>query len=531
MIQDNLDFGRYIEDECDTRWADADEISNSEYIKKIDIKSENTISAAGIPIISDGSSAHVDVSDAHSIIFGSTGSKKTRLFGMPTINLLAMAGESFIATDPKGELFEKTSGFVQMNGYNVYVLNFRELSKSDFWNPLALPYEMLHSGKTDEAVAWLNDLINSLSAPFYESTKDRYFLDLGINQFLANLLFFMETASPEEANFYSFTKFFYDNCTPKGTRELCDLVADGSLAAINFKSVLTNEEVERTFANVTSTVIPLIKPFIMRKELSQVISKSSFDIRNIANEKTAIYIIVPDEKTTYHFLVTMFIKQTYEVLIHEAQLKHQRQLPIRLNFILDEFANIPAIPDMTNIISAARSRNIRFFLMVQGMEQLYEKYDKSANTIKGNCDNWIFLNSREHKLLEEISTLCGEVTKKVSGNQTQKEPLISITKLQKLIKGWYFSEALIKYGRFDPYVSMLPDIDVYLFEKCPEINLNERKLPDIVLYNTKNVIHSIKNKRSRPIPFSKDVYGVDKFWGDKTESVAKKTTNNELFDW
>ena len=144
MKQENYKFGRYITKDYNSRWADSSELKEASTITCINIE-EDDCPSGGIPIISDGRTAYIDHSDTHSIIFGSTGSKKTRLFGMPLINILAMAGESFIATDPKGELYNKTSGLVAEKGYKTIVLNFRDLKQSDFWNPLMLPYKLYHN--------------------------------------------------------------------------------------------------------------------------------------------------------------------------------------------------------------------------------------------------------------------------------------------------------------------------------------------------------------------------------------------------
>ncbi len=321
MKQENYRFGRYITNDSNSRWADSDEIKNASTIKRINIDSDNC-PAAGLPVISDGRTVYVDNSDTHSIIFGSTGSKKTRLFGMPLINILALGGESFITTDPKGELYDKTSGLVAAKGYKIFVLNFRDLKQSDYWNPLMQPYVLYHSGQTDEAVSLINDFVNTIAETQRSNTKDVYFIELACSQILANMLFFIATASPEEVNIFSFAKFFMANSTPDKTDRLSNFTAEGSIASINFKSVLTNKTVEKTFANVTSCVAAMLNPFIIRKTLCQVLSQSSFDLRSIGNTKTAVYVILPDEKTTLHYLVTIFIKQTYETLINEA---HQRE--------------------------------------------------------------------------------------------------------------------------------------------------------------------------------------------------------------
>jgi len=522
MKRENYRFGRYISTDNDSRWADSDEIKNAGTITPINIETDDC-PVGGIPIISDGRIAYVDNSDTHTLIFGSTGSKKTRLFGMPLINILAMAGESFITTDPKGELYKKTSGLVTAKGYETIVLNFRDLKLSDYWNPLAMPYELYHSGRIDDAISFINDFIAALAAPQRKSAKDIYFIEMSCAQALANMLFFIETATREEANIYNFANFFTLKSSPEETEKLSGYVANGSIASINFKNVLTNKEAKGTFGNVSSGVSNMLNPFVVRKTLCQVLSKCSFDIRNIGLLKKAIYIIVPDEKTTLHFLVTAFIKQTYEALIDVAQQQENGKLPVRLNFILDEFCNIPAIPDMASMISAARSRNMRFFLMAQSQWQLKHKYKEDADTIKGNCENWVFLTSREYDLLEEISNLCGTTIYKDSDGSIKSNPLISISELQRFKKE--YGEALILHGRNYPFVTELPDIDEYKFKIYPPAKTSERQLPQIARYDVDKVIDDIKNKK-RPIPFSVEVFGKETYYETSEPSVKK-----DIFDW
>jgi type IV secretion system protein VirD4 len=515
MKKENYEFGQYLTQDVGSRWADSEEIKNAHTITKIHIESDH-YNGCGIPVISDGQTAYVDNSDMHTMIFGTTGSKKTRLFAMPLINMFAMAGESFIATDPKGELYNKTSGLVSIKGYEIIVLNFRDLTQSDLWNPLLLPYHLYHEGKTDEAISLINDFIASLAEPQRKSTKDIYFVELACSQMLASMLFFIASASFEQVNIYNFTNFFLSRSTPEAIEEMLKYMMEDSIAAINYKSILTNKYAEKTFSNVTSTATAMLSPFIIRRTLCQVLSTSSFDIRNIGKTRMAIYIIVPDEKTTLHFLITTFIKQTYEILINEAQQHFTKKLPIRLNFLLDEFCNIPAIPDMPSMISAARSRNMRFFLIAQSMRQLKAKYNEDADTIKGNCENWVFLTSREYELLEEISILCGQVMYTDSDASKKLKSLITISELQRLNKEK--GEALILHGRNYPFVTELSDIDQYKFIKCMSKPLVRRQLPKIVLYDANTIINQIK-KQKMPLLFSVEVSGKKIFY---TEPIERK---------
>jgi hypothetical protein len=362
---------------------------------------------------------------------------------------------------------------------------------------------------------------------------------MAVGQALAMLLFFIDTTKPEQCNMFNFASFFTNNCSPEKTTKIAggefekwtsegltnikypSKITPGSIADINFQSTLSNAPSEKTFSSVSSSVSVMLNPFILRKTLGQVMSKSSFDIRSIGTKKTAIYLIVPDEKTTFHMLVTMFIKQVYETMIDVAQTQPNRQLPVRLNFVLDEFANLPAIPDMASMISAARSRNMRFFLMLQGMRQLNQKYGLAADTIKGNCDNWVYLSSREYELISEFSVLCG--------NKSNNKPLINITQLQQLKKEWEYSEALIRHGRNHPYVAWLPDIDQYKFPVLAPNKRKHIKLPELVRYEVEKILAEIEQKK-RPLPFSKEVHGKDTFYSDTNDPKNKKK-DDDLFDW
>ena len=162
---------------------------------------------------------------------------------------------------------------------------------------------------------------------------------------------------------------------------------------------------------------------------------------------------MPDEKTTFHKIVTIFLKQIYELLIDNAFKKTQdNSFPIRINFVLDEFSSLPTISDFPQMISASRSRNIRFILAAQSKHQLTQRYSEETNTIMSNCNNWMFLTSRETELLHEIAELGGRT-------DPNQEPLISIFRLQHLDKEK--GECLILSGRKYPYIANLPDIDVY----------------------------------------------------------------------
>ncbi len=489
----NADAYKYIRFNAsqETRWATVEEIKRS--CSEVDLNAED-YPAAGIPIISDGKTAYVDNTDTHSLIFGATGSKKTRLFCMPMINIMAKAGESFIVTDPKGELYAQTSGLVKRKGYRTVVLNFRDIGTGDKWNPLTIPYELWQKGDRDGAGMLLSDIAATIAEPIVRNTKDSYWGEAAQELAIAGLYVMMEAAKKEEINMKSFAALSsFGNVKP--IKRLAEMLEEDSIAGLNYKSTVCIEA-NVTVSGIVGTLYGMLRLFTVNDRLSAMLSETTFDMRRIGREKTAVYVIVPDEKTTYHFLVTMFLKQVYEILITEAQKEKNRQLPVRVNFVLDEFCNIPRIPDMPSMISAARSRNMRYYLVVQSMHQLKGRYGTDADTIKGNCDNWVFLTSKELALLNEISELCGSVVTP----EGQQRRLISTSELQRFdkVKG----EALIMHCRQYPIITEMADISQYamfgLYDAVPLPVQSREAVPCFSLIELLNEI----DRNERPAPFA-----------------------------
>lgn len=477
----------------ETRWATREEIEQSStYINLNDSDYE----ASGIPLLSDGKTAFVDNTDTHSLIFGATGSKKTRLFCMPMVNIMAKAGESFIVTDPKGEIYAQTSGLVKEKGYKIVVLNFRDLGMGDMWNPLSLPSELWRAGLKDEAGLLMSDFIASIAEKQTINSKDPFWPEAAQALAIANLYVLMEAGKPEEVNLTSFTKLCgYDAID--SLKELYPKLDKDSIASLNYQSTICIDA-KVTVSGIISTLFGMLRVFNVNKKLAKMLSANTFDIKKFGREKTAVYLIVPDEKTTYHYLVTTFVKQAYEILISEAQKEPNRQLPIRVNFVLDEFCNIPKIPDMPSMISAARSRNMRFYLIAQSLHQLRSKYGEEADTIKGNCDNWIFLTSKELALLNEISELCGNVTY-ADGMQRR---LISVSELQRLSKER--GEALIMHTRQYPIITELADISTYKMFGCYQpVEMSVYESKEISTFSIENFLSEIKQLNAiAPFPSS-----------------------------
>lgn len=422
-------FSSTKKDKGYSRWAKENEVKKQ--LVEVDPKAY-TASAAGLVVINNGKKIWVDNGEAHNIVVGSTGSGKTQAIVFPLVQSLAKKGESMIITDPKGEIYENTAVMLRERGYNIVILNFRNPQNGNAWNPLGLPYTLYKEGNTDKAIELLDDLAKNIL--YDESSKDPYWENAGADYFSGLALGLFEDAKPEEVNLNSMNLMSslgeerFGGPNNNYIKEYFNGKDPSKPAYINASgTVFTAEDTKQ---GVLSTFKQKVKIFSSRDNLSEMLSYSDFDMKEIGRNRTAVFMIVQDEKKTLHPLATIFIKQCYETLIDVAQ-ESGGKLPYRTNFILDEFANMPPLKDVTTMVTAARSRLIRFTFIIQNYAQLTQVYGKeNAETIKGNC-NITYLISSELQALEEISKMCGEVKSKEK-DKTASMPLVTVSDLQRL---------------------------------------------------------------------------------------------------
>jgi type IV secretory pathway TraG/TraD family ATPase VirD4 len=482
-----------------SRWAKKKEIKAA--LEEVNVKN-STIDSAGIPLWYEGDTIYVDDDNSHSLVIGSTGSGKTWGFVMTMIKLLSKKGESMVLTDPKGELYQKTSNILREQGYNVVVLNLRNPQEGNAWNPLMLPYRYFIDGNSDKATELLDDLAinilyeqnNGNADPFWEKSSANYFAGIALGLF--------DDAKPEEINLNSINVMSTIGEEKYGgstyIKEYFNMKDPSKPAYINASGIVM--AAEETKQSILAVFKQKIKIFSSKENLSEMLSHSDFDMGDIGREKTAVFIVIQDEKKTYHPLATTFVKQCYENLIDVAH-ENGGALPIRTNFILDEFANMPPLQDVSTMITAARSRHIRFNLIIQNFSQLDQVYGKeNAETIKGNCKNLLYLLSGELKALEEISKLCGDrKVKTKSGEETR--PLISVTELQTLPM-W---TGIVKKQRMNPYkIKITPAFKLDFNEnKSEDAEYVVREKKDLAYFDIKEFVKT-KKRESMLESFKKD---------------------------
>lgn len=501
-----------------SRWATEREFKKE--LKKV-LPGDESSEVAGIPMINNGKEIWVDDGDFHSLIIGSTGSGKTEMIVQPMVKILAKKGESMIITDPKGEIYERTAEELRDKGYNIVLLNFRDPQKGNCWNPLTLPYSLYQEGNSDKATELLDDLARNIlydessagQDPFWENTSADYFAGVALalfddadeSQINLNSINLVTTVGEEKFKNTTYIKEYFSTKNPS------------SPAYINVVSTLM--AANETKSSILSVFKQKIKLFSSRENLSEMLCRSDFDMKDIGRKKTAVFIVVQDEKKTYHSLVTIFIKQCYETLIGVAQ-ESGGKLPYRTNFILDEFANMPPLKDVTTMVTAARSRAMRFNFIIQNFAQLNQVYGKeNGETIVGNCGNIIYLISSELDALEKISKMSGEEKSKEK-DKTASTPLISVSDLQRLPR---WSTVVLRLRQMPFKTVMTPNFKLEEAnawgKPWPKADYPQREKKEINIFDLKKHINDMSAKK-----FEDALSAIEE------ESSSSKVTSSPLED-
>ncbi len=327
-----------------------------------------------------------------------SGSGKSTSYSIP--NAFQMLG-SYVFTDPKGELYDRTAGFLKQNGYDIKVLNLVNPENSDGYNPLA------HISSELDVDVIANTIIKGQKSE--GGGSDPYWDDMA-EMLLKALMYYLIAARPEEEqNLASCSEMVRAANSNGGGNLLTELINQlpyDHPARMYYKSIEIAPE--KTYGSILSSLQSKLGKFDS-KEIAEVTSTDTINFSDIGTKKTAVYVISSDTHTAYDFLLTIFFAQMIQRLYNYAD-ENGGKLKTPVFFILDEFANIGKIPDFDKKISTSRSRGISFSVILQNLDQLEAVYEKSYETIMGNCDTHVFLGSNSFKTVEYFSKALGEKT-------------------------------------------------------------------------------------------------------------------------
>ena len=331
------------------------------------------------------------------LVVGGSGSGKSASYVIP--NAYQLLG-SYVFTDPKGELYDKTAGYMKANGYEIKVLNLVSPKNSDGYNPI------MHISSEIDVDVIASTIVKGQKT---DSGSDPYWDDMAEMLLKALIYYLMATRPVEEQNLASCAELVRAANSGNGDNLLTNLINTlpyDHPAKMNYKSIEIAPD--KTYSSILSSLQSKLGKFDSR-EIAELTSTDTINFEEIGSKKTAVYVISSDTHTAYDFLLTIFFSQLIQQLYDFAD-KNGGALKVPTYFILDEFANIGKIPDFDKKISTSRSRKISFSVILQNLDQLEAVYKGSHETIIGNCDTHLFLGSNSQKTVEYFSKALGEKT-------------------------------------------------------------------------------------------------------------------------
>ena len=446
-----------------SRWATVEELKS----KLTPVSYDSEIKKSGIPMMYDDNNLYIKDDDAHTLVIGSTGSGKTQSIILPQLRLAIRSQESFIVHDAKKEIYDIVSGELKKQGYETIVINLDNPTVGNTFNPLSLPFELYKNGQKDCALELLENIgyYFCTEEKFNGTNMDQFWTNSAISLFIGLSLYLFDNAVEDEVNINSLLNLVsnFDELS-----EQIKKYDKNSAIYINLSNIILAPN--ETKGGIVSVFVQNIRLFVAREALSKMLASTDFDIKNIQKNKTALFII-SNNKAFSRRLIPLIIEECY----YAATLLNNKER--RLNIIIDEFENLIPIREFTNMLTLARSYNIKFSVFIRSLLELRTNYGTSETEIlKIVFGNIIYLLANDIETLDVISKLCGN-------KQTEKkvESLVSIEDL-KLLKTF---EAIILIPRINPIkTKLLPDYQInwnFSEEKVPlkEITNKEIKTFDI----------------------------------------------------
>lgn len=449
--------------------------SEAELQKNFRCYSLETLSAAraGIPLRAVEKNGTIDIVLAElsqTLVLGTTGSGKTTTCVDADIQILSRTRDkpSMIISDPKAELYAKHAKSLERRGYCVNVVDIRWPYNSVRWNPLEFAFNLHQKTKTlskekaqileDEAYDSINDIAMAICPV---TNKDDRIWEQGASHFIAGCLLAMlhdERMTKEQFNFYNLRRLanlkdvnlhrYFRDCKNEQAKNLVNQVLKAS---------------DKTKSSYISTIADKLSIF-NDNSICAFTSQNEVDFEEMAQKPVALFLQIPDEKQSRHTIASLFISQAYKNFVATANKQANNRLARPILFLLDEIGNLPAINNLSQMVTVGRGRNIFFVLVFQSYSQLFDLYGTHiAETIRSNCNVQIFIGSNDPKTTQDFSRLCGNFSlsstsvgtnsreKDLSTNVSLKErPLIYPSELARLNNGKNLGNAIISVFGYAP---------------------------------------------------------------------------------
>ena len=393
---------RKREEHGSARWGSASSV-NRKYASKDPLA--NKILTQHVALSLD---SHAHRRNLNVMVCGGSGSGKTRFYAKP--NVMQASNCSYVILDPKGEILRDTGGLLVSRGYDVRVLDLVNMDRSHCYNPFVYL-------RTDNDIQRLVTNLFQNTTPKGSKSNDPFWDQAAMMLLLALVFYLFYEAPPQEQNF----PMVMDMIRAGEVREdnddyLSPLdVLFGKLEHRNPEHVALKyyrsyrSGSGKTLKSIQITLLSRLEKFNL-ESLAGITQTDEMELSLLGEEKRAIFAIIPDNDSSFNFIVGMLYTQLFQQLYYQADIIHGGRLPVHVHFVMDEFANV-ALPDQFDkLLSTMRSREISVSIIIQNLSQLKALYEKQWESITGNCDTFLYLGGNEQSTHEYVSKLLGKET-------------------------------------------------------------------------------------------------------------------------
>ena len=341
------------------------------------------------------------------LIVGGSGAGKTRFYAKPNI---LQCNTSFIILDPKGELVRSTAPLLLEKGYDVKVFNLINPEDSDGYNPFS------YIRKDEDVIKLISNLIQN-TTPKNASQNDPFWQQSEIALDTALMLYLLYEAPKEEQNFSTLMYMIQNAAVMEDDEEyrspvdiLFEALEEEKPEHIAVKQwKIFKQASGKTAKSILISAAVRLAAFNL-PEISRMTSYDDLDLGSMGEKKRAIFCVIPDNDTSFNYLVGMLYTQAFQELYYKADHSYGGELPVPVHFVMDEFANV-ALPDnFERVLATMRSRRISVSIIIQNIAQLKALFKDSWESIVGNCDTFLYLGGNEQATHEYISKMLGKET-------------------------------------------------------------------------------------------------------------------------
>lgn len=343
----------------------------------------------------------------NTIVIGGSGAGKTRFYAKPNI---MQCNTSFVVLDPKGEIIRSVGHLLEDNGYVIKVIDLIDMSKSLGYNP----FHYIQSDK--DVLKLITNLIRN-TTPKGSSPNDPFWEKSETALLEALMLYLYHYAPEDEQNFTMVMEMLnyaevkedeedYESPLDELFKRL-EMIDSNSLALKQYK--IYKQAAGKTAKSILISVGVRLAAFNL-EELASLTKYDEMELEQIGERKTALFAIIPDNDSTFNFVVGMLYTQLFQMLYYQADYVHGGELPVPVHFLMDEFANVALPDEFDKLLSTMRSRQIFVSIILQNLAQIKALYKDSWESILGNCDETYYLGGNEQSTHKYISELLGKET-------------------------------------------------------------------------------------------------------------------------